>query len=181
MSAAAVVSDPHSAELETGVAMLDTAPLIRDRGFHGRDGGAERRLDTSLARGLCDVVRTGEGDCTTSPLSENAERELSETDCVTLEESDAAEDDVTEDESLNGIAPRFGIRRPFALLTGVGGVRGELHNCFIVRGGVRGSSCSVTAKVSPSSPNGVESRLGGGELNPDFASGESPGRRLGER
>lgn len=32
-----------------------------------------------------------------------------------------------------------------------------------------------------SSPNGVESRLGGGELRPDLESGESPGRRFGER
>lgn len=156
--------------------MLDTAPLRRDSVVHERGAGFVRRLETSFARGET-AAGTGAIVSAASLLSENAE--LSEIDCA-----DPDTPVVAGAFSLpNGSAPRLGIARPFSLLRlGDGGVRGWLHSCFVCCGGVCGSSCSAIGNVPPSSsPNGVESRLGGGELSPDLASGESPGRRFGER
>lgn len=156
--------------------MLETAPPRRDSVVHERGVGFERRLDT-LTRGEMAAGAGGFGS-TGSLLSENAE--FSEADAVdpdTLEVADAFS-------SLpNGSVPRLGIVRPCSLLReGEGGVSGWVASFFICCGGVCGSSCSAIGNVLlSSSPNGVESRLGGGELRPDLDSGESLGRRLGER
>jgi hypothetical protein len=61
----------------------------------------------------------------------------------------------------------------------VGGARPEPSMSRVVVGGVMGSSPSAIGKViGGSSSLGVVSRLGGGELNPDLGSGESPLRRF---
>lgn len=156
--------------------MLETAPPRRDSAVHERGVGFERRLET-LARG---ETATGAGGAGSegSLLSVNAD--VPEADIVDRDTPDVAD---AFSSLPNGSAPRRGIVRPFSLLRlGDGGVRGWTASCFVCCGGVCGSSCSAIGNVPlSSSPNGVESRLGGGELRPDLDSGESPGRRFGER
>lgn len=163
----------QSVELETGVTMLDTAPPMRDSAFQGRGVEFERRLDTNFERGES-TAGAGMVGSAGSLLSEKAE-ELSVVDWVETDALDAAS---VFSSVLKGSAPRLGTERPFSLLLGDDGVRGWLASCFVCCGGVCGSSCST---IGSSPPKGEESRLGGGELSPDLASGESPGRRFGQR
>lgn len=156
--------------------MLVTAPLRRDRVVHDRGVGFERRLET-LVRGETAAGAGGIGS-EGSLLSENTE--FSAADTVDPDTPDVA---AAFSSLPNGSAPRLGIVRPFSLLMlGEGGVSGWFASFLVCVGGVCGSSCSAIGKVPfSSSPNGVESRLGGGELRPDLDSGDSPGRRFGER
>lgn len=127
-----MADNSQSGELETGATMLDTAPLMRDSALHGRGGGFERRLETSLARGEATTAGIGGSSSAWSLLSENAD-ELSDGACFEVDVLVVA----GAFSSLeNGRAGRLGIERPLPLLPGDGGVSGWLQSCFVCCGGV---------------------------------------------